>query len=159
MNHYLQTIVNKVMQAEQSPRRLAASCSLGIFFAMSPFLGIQTFLAIGAGMLMRLNVTIATIMLYLINNPFTMVPIIIIDYLIGYFLISYIAGYNIQYAVPTFLSKVDSFIQKRLDSWFPRLQFSFAYYFIGGLLLAFVCAIISYPILYRWFKKLKKKKN
>lgn len=155
MNHYLQTIIDKVMNADQSPRRLAASCSLGIFFACSPFLGIQTFLVIGAGMLFHLNITIAMIMLYLINNPITMVPIIIIDYLTGYFFIAYLLGYNIHYAVPAFFTKIDTYVQKKLSSWYPSMHFSLAYYVLGGLIFAFFCSLISYPLLYAWFKKLK----
>lgn len=157
MNYYLQTIVDKVMHMEQSPRRLAASCSLGVFFACSPFLGIQTFLLIGVGMLLRLNIALAMITLYLINNPITMIPIIILDYFTGYFFISYLLGYNIQYDAPTFFSKIDAYIQRKLSTWAPTMQFSFAYYVFGGLLFATLCAFASYPLFYWWIKKLKER--
>jgi uncharacterized protein (DUF2062 family) len=156
MNRWLQVIVDKVIHAEQSPRRLAASCAVGIFFACSPFLGVQTFLAIGVSMIFHLNATIAIIMLYLINNPITMIPIIILDYLTGYFFMVHLLGYEIGCTVPGFLNKIDTYVRHQLSSWFPTMQFSLLYYFLGGIIFAFVCTLITYPLLCLWFKRLKK---
>lgn len=159
MNKRLQTIVDKVIHAEESPAHLALSCCLGIFFACSPFLGIQTILLLGVGLLFGLNTPIALIVLFLVNNPLTMVPIIILDYVTGYFFVRYLLGYDISYAVPAFLTKIDNHIHHRLNSWFPNMQFSFAYYIIGGLIFALLCSLLAYPFLVHWFKKLKPSKR
>lgn len=157
MSNYSQKILQKLISAEQCPKRLTLSCCAGVFLACAPFLGIQTLLAIIFGMLMRLNTKVIVIVLFLINNPFTMIPIVIADCLTGAFLIERALGISIDSYLPEWLSSIDKVVTQKLSCIVPAGVFTFGTYLVGGLIFAFICSIPLYPILYPLFKKLLKK--
>lgn len=156
MNQRLALVINKIMKLEPSPTRLAASCSLGIFMACSPFFGIQTILAGAASWLLGFNTPVVIAILYIVNNPLTMIPIMIADYLTGYFILKKALGCPPDCAVPAFLQSTDAYIRATFASWIPGMEFSLLYYLVGGIIFATFCALVSYPLLSRWFKQLTR---
>jgi uncharacterized protein (DUF2062 family) len=160
MNHRIKGLVTKIIGLDPSPYKIAASCALGIFMACSPFLGIQTFFAVGLGWVLRLNVPIVLIVLYVVNNPLTMVPIIILNYLTGYVIFKKILDYSLEVNLPQFLIKTDTYLRTKLAGWLPcGIEFSFSYYLVGGIVFATFCALVSYPFLYRAFKHWKSEEH
>ena len=87
MKRYLHTFLRKLVLTETSVQKLTLSFCLGAFLAFSPYIGLQTWLTFPICWFFRLNVTITLASLYLISNPFTMVPIIIAGYALGKWLL------------------------------------------------------------------------
>src|SRR4030067_3236607 len=63
-----------IFQAKESPHRIAMSFALGVFWGMSPLLGIHTIGAFFTAWLLGLNRFVAVVGVY-ITNPWTIVPI------------------------------------------------------------------------------------
>jgi uncharacterized protein (DUF2062 family) len=63
-----------VLQIEDTPHRIAMSFALGIFWGMSPLLGIHTIGAFFTAWFLGLNRFVAVVGVY-ITNPWTIVPI------------------------------------------------------------------------------------
>src|SRR3712207_5042061 len=76
----------RLLALDDPPERTALAFSIGVFIAFSPFLGLHTILATLLAFAFRFN-KIAIYTGTFINNPFlTLVPIIIVSYAIGAFL-------------------------------------------------------------------------
>ena len=91
----LKRFFSHIMAAGTTPKERAAAVALGVWIAFSPFLGIQTFLIFGICWIVHLNPSITFAVVYLINNPWTMIPIAAADYMVG------------SRANPTFLTVVN----------------------------------------------------
>lgn len=153
MNQRLKFFLDKLLAAERSPHKLAISSCVGLFVACAPFLGIQTFLALFLSFLMRLNTTVVILVLYLINNPFTMIPIVVIDYAIGKLIFETWLHMDLRGITPTWLASIDLYFTHKISSFLPETSFCMWYYLLGGFLFALVCALVSYPLfsaLFRW---------
>lgn len=59
---------------KESPEKIAAAFSLGIFIGMSPLLGMHTVLGIAAAWILKLNRLVTLVGVY-VTNPWTIVPI------------------------------------------------------------------------------------
>lgn len=66
--------LSSIFSVKDSPQKIALSFSVGVFFGMSPFLGLHTILGIAAAWLFRLNKFVTIVGVY-ITNPWTIVPI------------------------------------------------------------------------------------
>ncbi len=64
----------EVLKVKDSPHRIAISFAFGVFWGMSPLLGVHTIGAFFSAWLLRLNRFVAVIGVY-ITNPWTIVPI------------------------------------------------------------------------------------
>src|SRR5258706_7718516 len=77
----------RLLALDDPPERTALAFSIGVFIAFSPFLGLHTVAATLIAFLFRFN-KIAIYTGTFINNPFlTVVPIIVVSYAIGAFLL------------------------------------------------------------------------
>lgn len=142
----------KLMRLEPSPHRLALSGCVGIFLACAPFLGIQTILAIGMAYLFALNSSIVLATLFLVNNPLTMVPIIIADQMTGKIILEHFLSINTAHLLPSWTHTISSTMNNKIQLLLPQTHFSIANYIFGGLLFGLICCIPSYPLLY-WISK------
>lgn len=142
-----------------SSSQVAWSGSLGIYLAFSPFLGIQTLLVFVFSFLFRAHAGIIFTVLYTVNNPWTMIPIALFDYIVGAGFLK-LGGFDLSAYDPRWMD----WINRKLGSWlFPYLgikKLSFWAYFIGGNLVAIPISIIAYPALKKmynaWQSKVKK---
>ena len=140
----LRATFRRLLALDDPPERTALAFSLGVFIAFSPFLGLHTILATLLAFLFRFN-KIAIYSGTFINNPFlTLVPIIIVSYAIGAFVLGRplripAAGVELL-RHPQLLT---SAYYRRLfrESWDIVWPFS-----IGGLTLSVVCSLIAYPV-------------
>src|SRR4030067_3096057 len=71
-----------IFQAKESPHRIAMSFALGVFWGMSPLLGIHTIGAFFTAWLLGLNRFVAVVGVY-VTNPWTIVPIYSFSLLVG----------------------------------------------------------------------------
>jgi len=159
MKNYRQLLIAKLHKMAQSPKQLTSSCAVGVFIACSPFLGIQTVLALGISYVLGLNTSIVLLVLCAINNPLTMVPIMAIDYCIGHVVFERILQMDMHSYSPTWLSWVDAKVGYALSYIVPMESFALGNYLLGGLLFAFVCSALVYVVLYYIFHRVLQQKQ
>lgn len=156
MKQYVNSVLKKLILAETSVQRLALSFSLGGFLAFSPYIGLQTWLTFPICWIFRLNVTVTLAALYLISNPFTMVPIIIVGYAFGTWLFTDLFHISIGQYNPSWLDSFVKFLAKHAINLEKLLgtKICFWCYFIGAHILAIAVALILYPLMINIFSKL-----
>ena len=148
---FFKNFINRLLVMEKSPHKLALGCCLGIFMALSPFLGIQTWLAIPLSWLFGVNTLLVIAVLYLVNNPFTMFPIVVADYAVGHMVIERWMGMNLVAYNPSWMGWINSKIGPTLYKYLGVTQVCFWCYILGGLLLATICSLPLYPFLKKFF--------
>lgn len=153
---YIKKILHKLVLAERSPTKLALSFCLGVYLAFSPFVGLQTWLVFPICWLFKLNVTVTLSTLYLVSNPFTMVPIILVGYMFGQWLFDKVLHIDAIAYNPAWLNSFIDFLAKYVVDLKKHLGVDICFwcYMIGANILAILIAIALYPIMKRLFKKL-----
>ena len=154
MKTYIQKIIDKFILAEKSPRMLALSFSLGTFIAFAPIIPLQTPLALVLSKAFRLNPTVCVTTLYLVNNPFTLVPIYILDYVVGSWLLVSLLGLPVEAYNPSWIDRFSRYLSKYIDigKHLGTQTLCFWCLLIGGLLVAGVAALLVYPFVYKFFQ-------
>jgi uncharacterized protein len=148
----LKHLLMRCFAYEASPARLAFTCALAIYIAFSPFFGLHTLMVFAAGFLLHLNVPLMILVSYTINNPFTMIPIYLSGYYIGHLLLHSWLGFEIAQANPWWMDAFNLFLQTHLG----LVEISLWAFLVGGNILGFVLAGLSYVILLPLFIKLAK---
>lgn len=136
----------RLLTLDDPPERTALAFAIGVFIAFSPLLGLHTILATAAAFTFRYN-KLAIYSGTFINNPLTLVPIIIVSYAAGAFLLGRPwrispEGLNLL-RNPNLLT--GSYYRSLFwESW--QIVWPFA---IGGTVLSVVCSAIAYPVTLR----------
>ena len=76
--------LRRLLAIDDPPERTALAFSIGVFITFSPFLGLHTIIATVLAFVFRFNKVAIYTGTY-INNPLTLVPIIVVSYGIGRF--------------------------------------------------------------------------
>ena len=166
---YFKDKLDAVLKKESSYDRLVHSCVLGVFLAFSPYLGVQTPLIFIFGWLFKLNIPVIFIVVYLINNPFlTMIPIAIINYLVGWWICVDILGIDLVEYNPAWMTRfntwlLNTWVGQKLSSYLgyqidPN-NFSFWIYMIGGHVVAITMSVIAYFIAKRFFRRVLRNRS
>lgn len=142
--------IRRLLAIDDPPERTALAFTIGVFITFSPLLGLHTVIATLLAFLFRFN-KIAIFTGTYINNPFTLVPIIIVSYGIGAFLLGRplripVEGIELlQHPHPL----TGSYYQQMFtSSWYLVEPFA-----IGALLLSLVCSLVSYPLILRLLRR------
>lgn len=150
-------MIDRLLQAEADPRRLAWSMSLGVYLAFSPYLGIQTFLVFLLAFVFSANAAVIMIVLYTVNNPWTMLPIAALDYSFGHWLSESFLQLNLSQYDPAWMGWVNAKIGSYLTAYLGIEELCFWSFMLGGNIIAFTCAAISYPFAQRFCAGILKK--
>ena len=129
------------MSVQDSPHRIAAAFSLGVFIGMSPLLGLHTVLGIAIASLCRLN-RLVTLVGVFITNPWTIVPI----YTFGTWLGAKLLG--VSHILPDIdwhHITITAFINDFRPLVMP--------FIVGSTALGVVSGIIGYIVIYKAVKK------
>ena len=129
----LRVMLRQVLHLQESPQRTALAFAIGSAIAFSPFYGLHTLLVVFCTWGFRLNF-VAVMAGNLINNPWTLVPILGTTYWTGALLLG-------KADAPSFdwhdLS-LNGLYQQVMPYAFP--------FALGGILLSLIAAAVSYPI-------------
>ncbi|MDH5252703.1 MAG: DUF2062 domain-containing protein [Nitrospira sp.] len=135
-NRSFRALLRQVLHLQESPQRTALAFAVGVLIAFSPAYGLHTAMVVFCTWLFGLNF-LALLAGALVNNPWTIVPILGATYWTGAWLLG-------RMETPTF-------------NW-DDLSFSGIYqqvlpyvvpFALGGLVLSVIGALVSYPIAYR----------
>ena len=135
----------RLLAIDDPPERTALAFSIGVFIAFSPFLGLHTIMATLIAFAFRFN-KIAIYTGTFINNPIlTLVPIIIISYAVGAFILGRplsIPDEGVELLKDPHLFSGDYYRRIFIQSW-NNIVWPFA---IGGTVLSVVCSVLAYPL-------------
>lgn len=158
----MKKFIYKLISSEKSPQKLASSFCCGIFIAWTPVIPVipvQTFLIFLLSWFFRLNTTVTFATVYLINNPITMIPICVADYMFGSWLLNKLLNINMLPYNPHWIDSFSAFLNKHID--LARVTgggpLCLWYLVIGGLVLPIILSIVMYPIMRVAFSYLIKK--
>jgi hypothetical protein len=147
----------RLLAIDDPPERTALAFSIGVFIAFSPFLGLHTIMATVVAFAFRFN-KIAIYTGTFINNPIlTLVPIIIISYAVGAFILGRplsIPDEGVELLRDPHLFTGDYYRRLFVQSW-NNIVWPFA---IGGTVLSVVCSIVAYPLTLRALRAYRNRK-
>jgi uncharacterized protein (DUF2062 family) len=154
---YITQLLKKLYDPALTPHTAALAASWGVFVAFSPLLGVQTFFMMATAPLLSLSMVISMTVLYVVNNPLTMIPIALAGYSLGSALCSYSSWCNAVSTLPGIAS-----LDRALNTYVaPRLHMdhmSVIYYLVGCFLLATLVALASYPVVYMLYARAYRKR-
>ncbi|OPB29272.1 DUF2062 domain-containing protein [Bartonella sp. WD12.1] len=147
----------RILRISETPHKVALGVAIGIFSACSPFLGLHIILALFFSWVLRGNFT-AAIIGTVFSNPLTFLPIVMIDYKIGYLFLSLFGNVGeISFSqIRTIFgdltfSKVWIIFGNTWDSiMLPMI--------LGGILLGFVFGGLSYIGVYKAIGRFQQKR-
>lgn len=158
MSGYFGKIMDKLARSEKSSSRLAASFCLGTFIALTPTIPLQTPLLFAMSWLLGLNATVTFTAVYLVNNPFTMIPIYLIGYALGAWFFEKVVGLDLVRYNPSWVESFNAFLSRSIDvKKYFGTEFCIWYLLFGGFLFATVVSVPLYPILKHTFERLLKR--
>lgn len=152
MVRWFKRFLEKLVAKERHPRVLALSFCIGIYIAFSPFVGLHTVMTLAAGWLFSLNLAAMFGAAYLVNNPWTMVPVYMAGYLVGDYLLA-LVGIDGVSLNPSWMS----WINEPIHRYTGIEGISFWGFMIGGNLLGILFGVILYPIMIRLFTTISQK--
>lgn len=137
------TLLRHILMLDDTPHSVALGTAIGMFIAMTPTVGIQMILVIVFGFLtarlFRFNRVAALIAVY-VSNPATIVPIYYLDYKVGTLFVegNYTRGDFVRILeYHSFSEWKETMVSLLFDVGTPLV--------LGSLLVAAVCAAMTYP--------------
>jgi len=127
--------LEQILHLHESPRRTALAFALGVFIAFSPTYGLHTISVIVCAWAFRLNV-VALMAGAFINNPWTLLPILAATFWTGFQFLGTPAAGAFQWDRLT------------LDTFMDQIQAYAAPFFLGGVFLSLLGALLAYPAAY-----------
>ena len=144
----IHALILRVIAHEKSPRKLALTCTLGIYIGISPLVGLHTIMVFLLGWMFTLNIPVLFTVSMTIHNPWTMMPVYAIDHLFGKWLFTF---FNIDHCAwdPVWVESCNLFLKKHTGI----AGLSLSAFFVGGNLLAIGVSVMLYPIMKHVFTK------
>ena len=151
MRHFIARHGKRLLLQERSPKKLALAVSIALYVAISPFLGLHTIMLVVAGWVFGLNIPILILVSYTVNNPWTMVPLMLGGYWVGYKILHTWLGFCVVALNPSIMHVVNEYIYHYVG----LEHVSFWAWMLGGNLVGLAVAFGVYPLLHALFKKIK----
>ena len=133
-------LLRQVLHLQEPPQRTALAFAMGVFIAFSPAYGLHTAMVVLCTWVFGLNF-LALFTGALINNPWTIIPILGATYWTGAFLLGRTDVPNFDWQDLSF----SGIYQQILPYAVP--------FMLGGLVLSVLGALLSYPAAYLFFHK------
>jgi len=122
--------LKKLTELRESPDKLARGLALGVFIGFLPIIGFQVITAVIIALFTRANKVAAAVGTH-VTNPWTTIPILILDYYVGCFVLRKHA------CVPHIdFSSFGALLNSGKEILLPM--------FIGGVILGSIFSVLSY---------------
>ena len=144
---YIINVFKRLILKDRSPRMLALSFCVGVYIAFSPYLFMHTAMVFVFAWVFSLHLPAVFAAAYLVNNPWTLVPIYTSDYFVGEFLLRTVCGFDTLQLNPAWMT----FINKPIAHYTGISGISFWSFMLGGNLLGLLAGVMLYPVLKRIF--------
>lgn len=128
-------LLRRVLHLQESPQRTALAFAIGVFIAFSPAYGLHTAMVVLCTWLFGLNF-VALLTGALINNPWTIVPILGATYWTGALLLGHAETPAFNWSDLSFAGIYDQVLPYLVP------------FLLGGLVLSVIGGLISYPLAY-----------
>ncbi|HNP60133.1 MAG TPA: DUF2062 domain-containing protein [Nitrospirales bacterium] len=128
--------LTQVLHLQETPHRTALAFSLGVFIAFAPHYFFHTASVVFCAWAFRLNI-LALFLGSLVNNPWTLVPILAASLYTGMLLVGTSSSTTIEWD------------QMNVDNMFDMLSPYLIPFFVGACALSIVGSLMAYPIM-RW---------
>jgi uncharacterized protein len=126
----------QVLHLQETPHRTALAFAIGAFIAFAPHYLFHTASVVLCAWLFRLNY-VAVFLGSLINNPWTLIPILAASLYTGLFLVGEASSTTVEWE------------QLTMDNIFDMLWPYLIPFLIGACTLAVIASLLAYPIM-RW---------
>ncbi|PLX68617.1 MAG: DUF2062 domain-containing protein [Denitrovibrio sp.] len=138
----LRVKVQKILQLDCPPNRIATAAAVGVIVGFSPYIGFHTVLAIGLSFIFNLPLYPLIVGAY-ITNPLTFIPIYTLCYKAGEFFTGQHAEITVNFSDLTF------------STIFTTAKTFIVPFFVGAHLLGLILGAITYILSYYLVKKYK----
>lgn len=159
MKKFYNKVLDKLVKAEPSAEKLAWSITLGTYLAFSPYLGLQTPLVFVLAFLLRANYAVVFIVLYSVNNPWTMIPLAAMDYAFGHWFIEGLLHIDLSAYDPSWMWWINERIGPYILPYLGLDEFCFWCFIIGGNIIALSVSLVSYPCALKWSRSIALRKQ
>lgn len=153
----LRSTFRRLLAIDDPPERTALAFAIGVFIAFCPLLGLHTIMATFVAFVFRFN-KIAIYAGTFINNPFiTLVPIIIVSYAVGAFILGSPLGIpeeGVQLLRNPAIFSAEFYQQIFIQSWAIVKPFA-----IGATVLSVVCSLLAYPITLKLLRAYRRRRQ
>jgi uncharacterized protein (DUF2062 family) len=138
----IKKMTQQILHLGDSPSRTALAFAIGVFIAFSPLYGLHTISVLVCAWAFRLNV-VAIHAGSLINNPWTLLPILGTTMWVGLRLVPVGAATPLAIGEPPPVAWGDFTLQMLWHQFQPF----FLPFVVGATVLGIVCSLIAYPLL------------
>lgn len=142
----IRSLIERLTTQEQSPKKLALSCCVGIYIGLSPLIGLHTVVTLLFGWIFALNMAAVFAMSILIHNPWTMVPIYAFNHFVGTIFFKFFGIDGVQLD-PAWFESCSLFLKQHTGI----SGLSLSAFFVGGNLLGITISVMLYPLIKRAF--------
>lgn len=150
-------LIKRFKELQGSPHYLARGATIGVFIGIAPITPFKTILILVLSFSLPSSTVAALLASALICNPITYIPLYYLAWLIGNFLLPGKASWE------TLETTVTTIQQSNLSEAIiltGQIGFDTAIVVLtGGFVLAFPLAILSYPVFYKLFMGIAKKRS
>ncbi len=145
----------KLLFYEKSPKKVAIACGLAVYIAISPFIGLHTIMLIVSGWLFNLNIPLLLAVGYVVNNPWSMLPLCAAGYGVGYLMLHTWAGIPLAAGNPWWMATVNEYIH-----YYTGIdQISFWAFMVGANVLGVVLGVVTYFVTHALALKIARQRN
>ena len=136
----------KILRLKEHPQRIARGLAAGVFAGCLPFMGLQFVFSVLIAILIRGN-KITALMGTWISNPFTYVPIFLLNFKVGRWILAFFLG---EYDWEISFDSEQKFTDLGQEIMMPVL--------LGSVIVAFCTSILAYQLILFCLRKWKKHK-
>ncbi len=149
----------KLLLKERDPSRLALTFCLSNLIAWSATVPFQTPLLLIVSRIVGFDYKIMFAVSFIINNPFTLIPIYMANYSFGAWFFHNIFKIDMIKYNPSWTQTFSNYLNKYIDlsKIIGTTNFCFWCLILGSLILPLIINIFLYPILKKLFSYLLKK--
>ena len=126
-------LFKKIIRLNGTPHQISMGASIGVFVAFTPTIGLQMIIAGILASVLRVS-KIAAILPVWISNPLTVAPILGVTYWVG----------RLVWPCDRFMNATEAF--NNINESSIHVTDTFWMTMIGGLMVGFVCALVTYPL-------------
>lgn len=151
-------MLSKLVDRQRCPHKLALSFAVGTYIAFSPYVGFHSALVLLLSWSFSLECAATFAAAWLINNPWTMLPIYAFTYNVGECVLGSWFGINTAAynpSVPACITPLTSWLAVKTG----LTHISLWSFILGGNLVGVCAALLMYPLIKPLFKQLIQEKN